>query len=162
MKNAVALIALLLLATLLAGCAGVHSLVPGQSTETDVRSRLGAPKDTRTEPNGDVVWEYPTGPEGFFTYAVRMGTDKRVKEVTQLVSEDQLDKIVIGKSDRAEVRRLLGRPAKEERLYIGESWYWRHLKGGTQPGYLVVTFDPQGIATTKISILDMPHGRLGM
>ena len=161
MKNAAALIALLL-ATLLTGCAGPRSLVPGQSTEADVLSRLGAPKDTRTEPNGDLVWEYPTGPEGFFNYAVRLGPHKRKKAITQIVSEEQLYKSVIRKTDRAEVQRLLGRPAKEERLYIGESWYWRHLKGGTQPGYLVVTFDPQGIATTKISILDIPGGRLGM
>ena len=160
MKNTAALIALLL-AALLAGCAGPRSLVPGQSEE-EVRAKLGAPRDTRTEPNGDLVWEYPTGPEGFFNYAVRMGPDRRVKEVTQLVSEEQLEKIAVGKSDRGEVRRLLGRPAREERLYIGESWYWRHLKGGTQPGYLVVTFDPNGIATSKISILDIPGGRLGM
>ena len=159
MKNAAALIALLLA---LAGCAGARSLVPGQSTEEDVRSRLGAPRETRTESNGDLVWEYPTGPEGFFTYAVRMGPDKRVKEVTQLVSEEQLDKVVVGKTTSAEVRQLLGRPAMETVYYVGPTWYWRHLKGGTQPGYLVVTFDPKGTVTSKISILDIPGGRLGM
>src|SRR5262245_59873175 len=104
MKNTAALIAILL-AAVLAGCGGARSLVPGQSTEADVQARMGAPKDTRTDPNGDLVWEYPTGPEGFFTYAVRMGPDKRVKEVTQLVSEEQLDKIVeIGRASCRERR----------------------------------------------------------
>lgn len=158
MKNAAALIALLL-AALLAGCAGPRALVPGQSTETDVRAALGAPKDTRTDANGDVVWEYPTGPEGFFNYAVRMGPDKRVKEVVQLVSEEQLDKIVVGKTTRDEVRQLLGRPAMETVYHVGPTWYWRHLKGGTQPGYLVVTFNPDGTVGTKISIIDMPGDR---
>jgi hypothetical protein len=158
MKNAAALIALLL-AALLAGCAGPRSLVPGQSTEADVQAAMGAPRDTRTDANGDLIWEYPTGPEGFFNYAVRMGPDRRVKEVTQLVSEDQLDKIVIGKTTRAEVRQLLGRPALETVYHVGPTWYWRHLKGGTQPGYLVVTFNPDGTVSSKISIIDIPGGR---
>jgi hypothetical protein len=151
--------ALILVAAMLAGCGGARSLVPGQSTEADVRSRLGAPRDTRTEPNGDLVWEYPTGPEGFTNYAVRMGPDGRVKDVTQLVTEEQLDKIVVGKTTREEVRRILGRPAMETVYYIGPTWYWRHLKGGTQPGHLVVTFSPDGTVGSKASIIDMPGDR---
>jgi hypothetical protein len=146
-------------AVFLGGCSGARSLVAGQSTEADVRAQLGAPKDTRTDSNGDLIWEYPTGPEGFTTYAVRMGSDRRVKELTQLVTEEQLEKIVVGKSNKTDVRHLLGRPAKETRYYIGDTWYWRHLKGGTQPGYLVVTFDPAGTVTSKISIIDMPGDR---
>jgi hypothetical protein len=149
---------LLTIAALLGGCSGARSLVPGQSTEADVRAAMGAPRDTRTE-NGDLVWEYPTGPEGFYNYSVRMGPDKRVKSVTQLVSEEQLDKIVVGKSTREDVRRLLGRPAMDTVYHVGPTWYWRHLKGGTQPGYLVVTFNPDGTVGTKISIIDMPGGR---
>jgi SmpA/OmlA family protein len=158
MKNAAALIALLL-AALVAGCGGARSLVPGQSTEADVRASMGAPKETRADANGDLIWEYPTGPEGFYNYAVRMGPDRRVKEVTQLVSEDQLEKIVVGKSTRDDVRRILGRPALETVYHVGPTWYWRHLKGGTQPGYLVVTFNPDGTVGSKISIIDMPGGK---
>lgn len=150
---------MLFFATLVAGCAGPRSLVPGQSTEADVRAAMGAPRDTRTDPNGDLIWEYPTGPEGMTTYAVRMGPDRRVKEVTQLVSEEQLDKIVVGKTTRAEVRQLLGRPALETVYHVGPTWYWRHLKGGTQPGHLVVTFNPDGTVSSKISIIDLPGGR---
>jgi len=150
---------MLLFAAFVAGCAGPRSLVPGQSTEADVQAAMGKPRDTRTDANGDLIWEYPTGPEGFYNYAVRMGPDRRVKEVTQLVSEAQLDKIVVGKTTRAEVRQLLGRPALETVYHVGPTWYWRHLKGGTQPGYLVVTFNPDGTVSSKISIIDMPGGR---
>ncbi len=150
---------LLFFAAFVAGCAGPHSLVPGQSTEADVRASMGAPKETRVDTNGDLIWEYPTGPEGFDNYSVRMGPDRRVKEVTQLVSEEQLDKIVVGKSTRVEVRQLLGRPALETVYHVGPTWYWRHLKGGTQPGYLVVTFNPDGTVGSKISIIDMPGGK---
>jgi len=161
MKNAAALIALLL-AALVAGCGGARSLVPGQSTEADVRAAMGAPRDTRTEANGDLIWEYPTGPEGFDNYSVRMGPDRKVKEVTQLVTEAQLEKIVVGKSTRDDVRRILGRPAMETVYHVGPTWYWRHLKGGTQPGYLVVTFNPDGTVGTKISIIDMPGDKSPM
>jgi SmpA/OmlA family protein len=154
-----AFLVILSCAALLGGCAGPRSLVPGQSSEVDVRQSMGAPKDSRTDSNGDRIWEYPTGPEGFTTYAVRIGPDGKVKAVNQLVTEDQLDKVVIGKSTKADVRELLGRPAKEEVYYVGLTWYWRHLKGGTQPGYLVVTFDPDGTASSKISIIDMPGDR---
>ena len=147
---------MLFFAALVAGCGGARSLVPGQTTEADVRAAMGAPKDTRVDSNGDLIWEYPTGPEGFTTYRVRMGADRRVKDVTQLVTEEQLDKIVVGKSTRADVREILGRPALETVYHVGPTWYWRHLKGGAQPGYLVVTFAPDGTVSSKISIIDMP------
>jgi SmpA/OmlA family protein len=158
MKNAAALIALLL-AALLAGCAGPRSLVPGQSTEADVRAAMGASRETRTDANGDLIWEYPTGPEGMTNYRVRMGADRKVKDVTQLVTEEQLEKIVVGKSTRTDVREILGKPALETVYHVGPTWYWRHLKGGTQPGYLVVTFNPDGTVGSKISIIDMPGGK---
>ena len=143
-----------LAAFLLAGCAGPRSLVPGQSTETDVRAQMGAPRETRTEPNGDLVWEYPTGPEGFTTYSVRLGADRKVKSVTQLVSEEQLGKVVVGKSTRDDVRRILGRPAEETVYHAGPTWYWRFLRNGTSTGYLIVTFDSAGIATSKAATQD--------
>jgi SmpA/OmlA family protein len=146
--------AALILVAMLAGCAGARSLVPGQSTEADVRAAMGAPRDSRVDSNGDRIWEYPTGPEGFTNYAVRMGPDGRVKDVTQLVTEEQLDKIVVGKTTRDEVRRLLGRPAEETVYHVGPTWYWRFLRTGTSTGYLVVTFDSAGIATSKIATQD--------
>ena len=153
MKLAATLI-VLSLAALVAGCGSARSLVPGQSTEADVRAAMGAPRDTRTEANGDLIWEYPTGPEGFTTYAVRMGSDRRVKEVTQLVTEEQLEKIVVGKSTRDDVRRILGRPAVDTVYHVGSTWYWRFLRNGVSTGYLIVTFDSASIATSKSAIQD--------
>ena len=158
MKRAT-IVALLSFVAILGGCAGARSLVPGQSTDADVRARLGAPKETRAE-GGDQVWEYPTGPEGFTNYSVRLGSDNRVKSVTQLVTEEQLDKVVVGKSSKAEVRQLLGRPAEETVYYVGPTWYWRFIRNGISPGYLVVTFDQSGTAASKIAIIDMPGDKL--
>src|SRR5688572_21005136 len=147
------LVTLLSLAAVLGSCAGARSLVPGQSTDADVRARLGTPKETRTEA-GDQIWEYPTGPEGFTNYSVRLGPDNRVKSVTQLVTEEQLEKIAVGKSTRDDVRRILGRPAEETVYHAGPTWYWRFLRNETSTGYLIVTFDSAGIATSKIATQD--------
>ena len=159
MKLAATVVTLLSAAALLGGCGGARSIVPGQSTEAEVRAQMGAPKDTRTD-GADQVWEYPTGPEGFTNYSVRLGPDKRVKSVTQLVTEEQLDKVVVGKSGKTEVRQLLGRPAEETVYYVGPTWYWRFMRNGISPGYLVVTFDQGGTATSKIAIIDMPGDKL--
>ena len=121
----------------LGGCATAHTLAPGQSSEADVRTRMGAPTDTRTDANGDRVWEYAKGPEGFYTYMVRMGPDGRVKEVIQALTEERLGRIVPGKTTRPEVRLLLGRPSHEDVLASGLTWSWRYKKGDVQPGHLV-------------------------
>jgi hypothetical protein len=143
---------------LLGGCATGHSLVPGQSTEADVRARLGAPTDTRAEADGDRVWEYARGAEGFHTYMVRMGPDGRVKEVVQVLTEERLSRIVPGKTTRSEVRRLLGRPSHENQYGAGLTWSWRYKKGDVLPGHLVVSFNPDDTVRDRIAIIDLPRG----
>jgi len=156
MKLAAALM-MLSFAALLGGCSAPRSLVAGQSTEADVRARAGTPTDTRVDRNGDKLWEYATGPEGVETYLVRIGTDGKVKEVTQLLTEAQLAKVVPGTMTRADVRGLLGRPSDESTYRSGLTWSWRFLRAGAQPGYLVVTFNPDGTVKDKIAIID-PSG----
>jgi len=140
---------------LVGGCSTPGSLVAGQSREADVRARLGAPTDTRTD-RGDKLWEYATGPEGFHTRLVRIGADGRVKEVTQLLTEEQFARIIPGQTPRAEVRNLLGRPSDETNYRAGLTWSWRHLKGGVQPGYMIVKFNPNDTVSEKLIIVDQP------
>jgi hypothetical protein len=147
---------LLSYAAFLGGCSAAGSLVPGQSTESDVRARLGAPNDTRADAGGDKLLEYTTGPEGFSTRLVRIGTDGRLKEVTQLLTEEQFARIVPGQTTRADVRNLLGRPAFETEYRAGLTWSWRHLRGGVQPGYMIVKFNPNDTVAEKIIIVDQP------
>jgi hypothetical protein len=144
-------------AALLGGCAGPHSLVAGQSTEADVRARMGTPTDTRTEPNGDKLWEYATGPEGVHTHLVRIGADGRVREISQLLTEDRFATIVPGKTTRAEVRNLLGRPMDDTTFRAGPTWSWRFLRMGVSPSYMVVSFNADGTVRERIVIPD-PSG----
>jgi len=142
----------------LGGCASPRSLVSGQSNEADVRGRLGNPTDTRADRNGEQIWEYATGPEGFETYRVRFGADGKVKEVTQLLSEEQLDKVVPGSTTQAEVRLLLGRPMEEVTYMPGLTWTWRYMRTGSIPGWLIVTFNPNGTVRDKIAVVEQTNG----
>jgi hypothetical protein len=149
---------LLALIGVIDGCANPRTLVPGQSTEADVRSRLGSAPDTHVDRHGDRIWNYPTGPFGHETYQVRLGTDGRVKGVTQVLTEEQLDRVVTGKTTKTEVAMMFG-PRYEEVTYMpGLTWTWYYHKGGTQPGWLVVAFNPDGTVLYKIALLEPSGG----
>ena len=145
------------LVALLAGCAGVRSLVPEQSTLAEVHAKLGNPTDIRFDKSGAELWEYARGPMGTETYLIRAAGDGRVTAVTQLLTEAQFDKIVPGKMTKADVHDLLGRPSDEAFLYNGTSWTWRvDLKPPT--GQFVVHFDAQDVVLDKIILFDLTNG----
>ena len=149
---------LLVSAAALAGCVGPRAMVPGQSTIVEMRSRVGTPTDIRFDRNGDELWEYATGPMGYETYLVRIGTDGKVKEVTQILTEDQMMKLVPGTMTKADARNLLGRPSDQTFTASGTVWSWRFLKFGMQPGYLTVRFNPDNTVMDRIVILDPTGG----
>lgn len=147
----------LVLAGLLAACAGARGLVPTQSTLAEVRASLGSPTDIRFDQNGEELWEYARGPMGTETYLIRAGKDGRVNAVTQLLTEEQFGKIVPGQMTKAEVRHLLGRPSDQAFLHNGTSWTWRvDLK--PQTGHFVVRFGPSDVVLDKIILIDMTDG----
>jgi len=149
---------LLLSVAALAGCVGPRAMVPGQSTVVEMRARVGTPTDIRFDRNGDEIWEYATGPMGYETYLVRIGTDGKVKEVTQILTEDQMMKLVPGTMTKADARNLLGRPSDQTFTASGTVWSWRFMKFGVQPGYLTVRFNPDNTVMDRIVILDPSGG----
>jgi hypothetical protein len=140
-----------------AGCASPRSFVPGSSI-VDMRARAGTPTDIRFDRNGDELWEYAQGPEGFETYLVRVAADGKVKEVSQLLTDDQLMKITPGTMTKADVRNLLGRPSDETFTSAGTVWSWRFKRMGVQPGYLTVRFNPDNTVMERIAIIDPSGG----
>jgi outer membrane protein assembly factor BamE (lipoprotein component of BamABCDE complex) len=142
-----------LLALSLAGCGGFGDLVARESSKDEVRARLGAPTETRAASNGEELWEYARGPEGHETHRLRIGADGKVKEVTQLVTEERLMSVVPGKTTRDDVRQLLGRPSEQMMTRVGEAWSWRYRLNGVR-GHLVVSFNPDGTARERIVLID--------
>ena len=138
---------------LLTACGTPGSLVPGQSSQADVRASLGTPTETRKDRNGDELWAYAGGAEGSQSYLVRIGTDGKVKEVTQLVTEERLMSVVPGQATRQEVRELLGPPAEQLMTGVGETWSWRYVLNNLR-GHLVVSFNRDGIVRERGALID--------
>lgn len=138
---------------LLGACGSPGDIRPRQSTSLQVRAALGPPTDIRFDRNGDELWEYARGPGGFETWLVRIGPDGKVKEATQLLTEEQLMGVSPGMT-KQEVRNLLGRPSDVSFTGAGESWSWRFGLGGSQPGHLVVNFNPDHTVRDRNVIMD--------
>jgi hypothetical protein len=99
-------------ALLVSGCAALEPpSFPAGTAMSEVESRMGKPKDIVKAPDGDTVWQYPTGPVGQTTYMVRFGPDQRTRSVYQALTLGQFAKIQPG-VPRDEVRLLLGPPAE--------------------------------------------------
>ena len=134
-----------------AGCASFSAINPGTSAQ-QVETLVGTPASVWKNTDGSEVWEYPRGPLGVETYMVTMGSDRAVREVRQVLSEEYISKLYVGMS-RDDVRRLLGRPRD-----IGSSdsnneeiWSWRYREWGTRNMELYVQFDRPTGALKKIT-----------
>jgi len=108
--------------------------------EAQVQARLGKPDTVRKNSDGSQVWEYPTGPAGRQTYMVKVGADRSVTDVRQVLSDPYFAQVKPGMS-REEVRQILGRPgdvwmfpARDE-----EVWSWRYQQ--VNPMFFNVMFD---------------------
>lgn len=142
-----------LLAATLAACANPGSIVPNESTISDVKDRLGPPTDIRFDAAGNEYWEYARGPQGTETFLYQIGRDGRVVAATQLLTQAQVDKIVRGQSTKAEVRALLGRPANQMFFRSGTVWEWRAMINIT-PGFYAIRFDDSGIVQEVMALPD--------
>lgn len=115
-------------ALVVSGCAafGPPAVVPGTSMG-EVESQLGKPGATVKAPDGDTVWQYPSGPVGQTTYMVRFGPDQRVRSAYQALTLAQFAKIQPGVS-QDEVRLLLGPPGETVffRRMDEEVWSYRY------------------------------------
>ena len=91
---------------LLASCSGAP-LVPGQSTVADIEAKHPAEKRVV---GGETVYYFPELPWGYVSYAARVGADGKLIAVEQRLTEENIGKVVRGKTTGSEVRDLLGFP----------------------------------------------------
>lgn len=139
-------------ATLL-GCAAPGTVAPQQASMDQVRDRVGLPTDIRFAANGDELWEFATGPGGTQTYLMRMGKDGRVQEVTQLLTPERFRLVEVGRTTKAQIRDLFGRPSDLRRFRSGLVWEWR-AQFGPELGHYAVRFDDSGIVREKMMLTD--------
>ncbi len=139
---------------LLAACDSRRAakLEEGVSSESDVRAQFGEPAAVYDDAGGARTLEYPRQPEGQTNLMITIGADGKMSALRQVLKATEFSKVTPG-LDKAQVRRLLGRPAKTQRYDVKneEQWDWRWLDGQSAKLFSV-TFDADGkVAATAVA-----------
>jgi hypothetical protein len=145
----------LLGATLLLGACDAQKmieLIPGESSEAQVRERFGKPDNVWDGENGEQILEYNRQPAGHVNYMITIDADGKLKKIHQTLVQSNFDKIQPGMPMEA-VRKLLGKPAKEVRYALsGDThWDWRFMDNSTSKWFTVVYDAEMMVKKTGIS-----------
>lgn len=146
-------IPVLLVISALAGCAMPGAIVPNATTADELLQKLGKPTDTRRSPQGGEFWEYAYGPEGTQTWLFGIDGGRVVRSSTQLLTEEQLHRVVPGVTTETQVRELLGKPRYITKFREETAWEWRVALPPSY-GIFVVRFGSDGRATGVNVLVD--------
>jgi outer membrane protein assembly factor BamE (lipoprotein component of BamABCDE complex) len=138
----------------------IAKLEEGVATEADVRKQFGEPQATYNEANGGKTLEFTRQPEGQTAYMITIGADGKMSALRQVLKPAEFAKVQPG-MDKAEVRRLLGRPAKTAKYDLKpdeEHWDWRWLDGQMSKVF-TVTFNRDGKVMSS-AVRDEPPSEL--
>lgn len=130
---------------------------PGIDTTQDVLARLGPPTLTWQEHAG-VTWEYACLSVVSENYMIDFDTEGRVRRIRQVLNEANFARIVRG-MDKEDVRRMLGKPARETHYSLKneEVWDWKIPATAGSVASFNVHFDPAGqVRTTSRSFDAQP------
>jgi hypothetical protein len=145
---------------LVAACAGPGgSLVPGQSTVTDVEAAMGKPAETH-QVGAETVYYYPQLPWGYRTYAARIGADGRLIALEQRLTEENTARIVKGRTKQAEVRDLLGPPYEPQRVERMDRDIWTYpmrVGGNVTPKWFLVQMSLADGVVRETYLMDDPN-----
>lgn len=120
----------------------IEKLEEGLSTEADVRKQFGEPALVVEKADGSKVLEYPRQPAGWTNYSIVIGADGKMSSLRQLLTPANFARVTPG-LDQGEVRRQLGKPARERRYAMKpdeDVWQWRFMDGN-QKKVFSATFD---------------------
>jgi outer membrane protein assembly factor BamE (lipoprotein component of BamABCDE complex) len=142
------------------GCAYYGAnLRPGVSTEAEVRRDMGVPAEVYDETDGSKLLAFPRGPLGVQTFIARISSDGRLQSLEQVLNEAHFDRIVVGRTTKDEVRRLIGPPCEvmQFRRLNQVAWTYRFRDGYSRLADFSVMLDPAGtVVRTVIVPLDTP------
>lgn len=146
---------LILAVAAIAGCASTGTqLVPGKSTAADVEREMGRPADRISVAGGDSVWYYPRG-MARATYAVRVGANGVVRDVSQVLTVANLAKLEPGKSTAADVKAILGPPFRITPMPRIQRDVWEYyMFQDTRAKITYVQLDPAGRVREVLEVDD--------
>ena len=151
---------LLAVLTLLAGCdeQRIRELEEGVSTEQDVRARFGEPEQVWQEADGSRTLEYNRQPAGRRNYMITIGTDGKMSALRQVLAPHSLERVQPGMAQQ-QVRRMLGKPAKQVTYELKQETEWDWNWGdGTRDMIFTVVFGPDGVVRKAYSAEKLPDG----
>ena len=142
----------------LAGCASFdgRGLVPGKSTEQEVTALMGVPADSIKLPGGDTMLYFPRQPEGRMSYAARIAPDGVLRSIDQLLTEENISRLVRGSTTRAQAREILGPPWRTTRLERQQRdvWEYKMYNQVQDKFFLYVQLSYDGIVQEVLMIKD--------
>jgi outer membrane protein assembly factor BamE (lipoprotein component of BamABCDE complex) len=102
-----------------AGCAvRVGTSVRPGMAQAEVARLGGKPIAEGRLPSGEPYWDYTLQPSGYYTYRVVFGPDGAVREVRNLLTEQNFRTLKAGMSER-EVEALLGPAGIRQAYWLG-------------------------------------------
>jgi hypothetical protein len=149
------------LVLVVSACASGPGLVPGQSTMADVEAKHPAEKRLV---GAETVYYFPELPWGYRSYAARVGADGRLIAVEQRLTEENIGKVVRGKSTATEVRDLLGPPWEPIHYARMDRDVWTYpmrIAADPTPKWFVVHVASDGIVRETYLFDDMNYNRWG-
>lgn len=139
-----------LIAFLLPGCDSVklEKLKPGVTTMVQAREIMGSPTMEWLDSDGSATWEYPRTPAGVVNYMIDFGPDKVLREVRQVLTEENFARVKEG-MPREQIRRLLGQSASEQYFSLKREyvWDWKTKSENSYDYFFDVYFDERGHVT---------------
>lgn len=126
----------------LAGCAADarRVVLPGMAPD-EVSARVGTPIAEGRRANDELYWDYTRQPFGYAIYRVTFGAEGRVRDVRNLLTEQNFRNLQPGMTP-GEVAAIVG-PSPERYAYWNgtSSWSYRY-RDGEIVKLLHVIFDP--------------------
>lgn len=127
----------------LAGCAAdpQRNISAGMS-ESEVGSQFGKPAAVGRLPTGEEYWDYSRQPFGYTISRVTFTPDGRVRDVRNLLTEENYKNLHAGMAPEEVVAVVGPSAASERRVYAGgtKSWTYRYYDYGVTK-LLNVIFD---------------------
>lgn len=121
----------------------IKELEEGVSTEADVVQRFGTPERVWPEAGGAKTLEYNRQPEGMRNYMITIGADGKMSALRQVLTPENFRRVQAGMGVE-EVRRMLGKPAKQVPYALKNEivWTWKFLEPPSEKMAFNVVFSP--------------------
>ena len=149
--------AVCLLAALVAGCAAFDGsgLVPGKSTESEVRALMGPPSQTLELPQGEKALYFSRLPDGRMMFVATIGSDGMLRTLDQRLTRQNIAWLQVGTSTKNDVLGFFGPPGNVGRYPRLEREWWEYKFFDYQDRRsLTVQFSDDGIVREVIDMRD--------